>query len=185
MGTLGWRQDGEMVALGWTLLHFCWQGTVIALLYAVLDRATTGASAKVRYGIAVLALALMPIAAAVTFSEQQRLVVHVPRDGREAIVSQVGAMHAAVIRDLPAAAPFAVSSEMWIAGHASRLLPWIDALWLAGVLLLALRAAGGWWQLESLRRRAADCHSTRGRCKFSAGLAEVADGRRDCAADLR
>ena len=40
MGILSWTRDGEMVALGWTLLHFCWQGALIAVLYAVLDRMT-------------------------------------------------------------------------------------------------------------------------------------------------
>jgi beta-lactamase regulating signal transducer with metallopeptidase domain len=45
-------------------------------------------------------------------------------------------------------------SEIWIAGHADRLMPWIDGVWLAGVCFLALRAAGGWWRLRSLRRNA-------------------------------
>lgn len=154
METQSWMQDGGMVALGWTLLHFCWQGTAIALLYALLDRAAVGASAKVRYGIAIVALSLMPIAALVTFLEQQRLIVHVPHNGHDVLASHVGAMHAALVNDLPAAAPFAVSSEMWVAEHASSLLPWIDTFWLAGVLVLTIRAAGGWWQLERVRRRA-------------------------------
>ena len=38
--------------------------------------------------------------------------------------------------------------------RAERLLPWVDALWMAGVLLLAIRSLGGWWQLEQVRRRA-------------------------------
>jgi beta-lactamase regulating signal transducer with metallopeptidase domain len=44
--------------------------------------------------------------------------------------------------------------ELWIAERATRWMPWIDALWLGGVLLLSLRAAGGWWQLQVVRGRA-------------------------------
>ena len=151
---LSWIQDGEMVALGWTLLHFCWQGAAIALLYAIADRLTVRAGAKVRYGVAMVALALMPLAALGTFAEQTRLVVHVDRGGQDVAASQLGAIHRAFVNDLPMAAPAVMSSELWIAGNTSHLLPWIDAIWLGGVLLLALRAMGGWWQLQVLRRRA-------------------------------
>lgn len=137
MDTLGWIQDGEMVALGWTLLHFCWQGTAIALVYTLLDRAMVEAGAKLRYGIAVTALRLMPIAALMTFAEEQRLVVHVPGDGHEVIASRVGVMDAGLVREIPAAAVIVANSEMWIAQHAGYLLPCIDMLWLAGVVLLA------------------------------------------------
>ena len=60
MAAMDWISDGEAVALGWTLLHFCWQGTAVALLYAGIDKLTSSASVKVRYVIAVVALALMP-----------------------------------------------------------------------------------------------------------------------------
>jgi beta-lactamase regulating signal transducer with metallopeptidase domain len=154
MESLSWIQDGEMVALGWTLLHFCWQGALIALLYVAADRITLHARAAVRYGVALAALALMPLAALATFIDQASLVVRLPRGGHEIVASQLGAMHTALIRDIPMAAPALVNSELWIAGNTSHLLPWIDSVWLVGVLLLALRALGGWWQLEHLRRRA-------------------------------
>jgi beta-lactamase regulating signal transducer with metallopeptidase domain len=153
MEMLGWMQEGKMVALGWTLLHFCWQGAAIALLYALLDRVTVHAGARFRYGIAMVAITLMPLAAFITFVEQQRLVVH-PTGNRPAVVSHVGFMHTAFVQDLPVAAPLTETSEVWIASHAGRLLPWVDTLWLAGVLLLTIRAVGGWWQLERLRHRA-------------------------------
>ena len=56
MEPLSWIQDGERIALGWTLLHFCWQGAAIALLYAVADRIAARSGATVRYGLAVAAL---------------------------------------------------------------------------------------------------------------------------------
>ena len=152
MGTLSWMQDGEVIALGWTLLHFCWQGAAIAVLYAAADRMTMRLGVKVRYGVALLALMLMPVAALVTFVEQERLVVHVTQGGHEIAASQLGVMHASVVKNLPMVAPMVESSEIWIAGNARHLLPWIDGMWLVGVLLLALRAAGGWYELQRVRR---------------------------------
>jgi beta-lactamase regulating signal transducer with metallopeptidase domain len=155
METLSWMQDGELIALGWTLLHFCWQGALIAVLYAAADRLTMGAGVRVRYAVALLALMLMPIAATVTFVEQARLVVHVPRGGREVVASQLGVLHAGLVKSMPITAPMVESGELWIAGNARHLLPWIDGVWLAGVLLLALRAAGGWYEMQRIRGRAA------------------------------
>jgi beta-lactamase regulating signal transducer with metallopeptidase domain len=154
MRVLSQLENGEMVALGWTLLHFCWQGTVLALLYALIDGVMKRASARVRYGIAMLALLLMPVVAIVTLIEQQRLLVKIPRGEQEIVASQLGTLHHAVINNFPVAGPIVTRSEFWIAWNADRLLPWVDGLWLLGVLLLALRATGGWVQLEILRRRA-------------------------------
>src|SRR5262245_65988218 len=54
--------------LGWTLLHFLWQGILVAALYA-LARALTGGrmSARGRYATACAALLAMTAAPAVTY----------------------------------------------------------------------------------------------------------------------
>ena len=143
-----------MVALGWTLLHFCWQGTVLALLYVLADRLTLRSETRVRYGIAMVALLWMPVAAAATFLEQTLLTVHVLRNGQDVAASQLGPLHAMVIHDIPFAAPVVTRGEVWIAWNADRILPFLDAIWVVGVLLLAVRAIGGWVQLEQFRRRA-------------------------------
>src|SRR2546429_6791665 len=57
-------------ALGWTLLHFVWQGAALAALFAVTNalcrRATT------RYALAVIALALMMAAPLITLAGLMR-----------------------------------------------------------------------------------------------------------------
>ncbi|WP_263410871.1 M56 family metallopeptidase [Terriglobus tenax] len=146
--------NGTMVALGWTLLHFCWQGTAIAMFYGIADQLTQRASANARYLIALTAVLLMPLAAIVTYVDQSRLVVHVSHDGETVTASQLGALHQAIVKEIPVAAPVVQQSELWISWNSDRLLPWVDGIWLIGVLMLALRAAGGWWQLEAVRRRA-------------------------------
>jgi GWxTD domain-containing protein len=54
--------------LGWTLLHFLWQGTAIVVVYAMLRRMLgTLLGAQGRYALACLALAAMTVAPPLTF----------------------------------------------------------------------------------------------------------------------
>jgi hypothetical protein len=75
MNSISWLSRGEVLALGWTLLHFCWQGTAVAVAYSVVDRMTSRATAGVRYAVALIALLLMPIVVAATFVEEMRVAV--------------------------------------------------------------------------------------------------------------
>jgi beta-lactamase regulating signal transducer with metallopeptidase domain len=150
MSVLNWVHSGEVVALGWTLLHFCWQSTIIALLYVLIDRCLFQATTAVRYGVAMTMLGLMPLAAIATFVKQERLVVHLDQGEQTLVALQIGSLHTKA----PFVVPAMADSELSVAGHADRLMPWIDGVWLAGVCFLALRAAGGWWRLRSLRRNA-------------------------------
>lgn len=60
--------DDVLAALGWSLLHFLWQGTAIALVYALLLAAAGPMLAPARrYALACLTLALMAAAPALTF----------------------------------------------------------------------------------------------------------------------
>src|SRR5271163_1839764 len=60
-----WLSPSTMHALGWTLLHFLWQGTALAALAAVLM--ALGQRASTRYALGVGTLALMLAAPVVTF----------------------------------------------------------------------------------------------------------------------
>src|SRR6476659_3513917 len=53
-------------ALGWTLIHFIWQGALIAIIYAVVSVLLRRFSANVRYTAACAAMLLMLIAPATT-----------------------------------------------------------------------------------------------------------------------
>ena len=160
-----WLPRGELQALGWTLLHFCWQGAAIGLLYAVADRLTLRAPSSIRYAIAVGALALMPLMVALTFANEMQ--------GVPALPSSAGiAAHGAVIQygiaeHVPhGLVQVAESRGGWMTSRAERLLPWVDAAWMLGVLLLATRAMGGWWQLQRVRGRAAGMIPARLEARF-------------------
>ena len=51
---------------------------------------------------------------------------------------------------------FARRSEVsqYLAKGLSEIIPWLDAMWLAGVLVLSIRRVGGWWLIEQMRRSA-------------------------------
>ncbi len=155
MSAMAWLSREEMVALGWALLHFCWQGTAVAVAFAVVDRMTSRATSKVRYVVALAALMLMPVVVIGTFAEEMRAVTPAQVNGTEfqtMPVVQLG-VHPPILHELPLASSL-VEPMDWLKVFAERLLPWVDALWLAGVLLLAVRSLGGWWQLDQVRRRA-------------------------------
>ena len=124
--------------LGWTLLHFLWQGILVAALYA-LARALAGGrmSARGRYAIACAALLAMTAAPAVTYWW----------------LGTSG--HAAPIRDLvgPGARPFATGvsyspvSDPW--QHA---MPAIVMAWFVGAAGCSLRLLVGFISVAALRR---------------------------------
>ena len=146
------------MALGWTLLHFCWQGTAVALAYVVADRLTWRASAVVRYAIATGALALMPLLVLATFASELRTTptAHAhPNISREFTASLGSAMEERLSQPDPAlfVSPARVQSN-WLANGSEQILPWLDVFWMIGVIVLAVRTIGGWQQLEKLRRHA-------------------------------
>src|ERR1700747_1833478 len=73
LSPIAWLSREEIVALGWTLLHFCWQGTAVAVAFAVVDRITSEATSKVRYVVALAACMLMPVIVMATFTEELRV----------------------------------------------------------------------------------------------------------------
>jgi TonB family protein len=110
--------------LGWTLIHFLWQGFVLAaLLKAVLPLCR---SASARHNCALAILVLMALAPVATF-----LSLHDFAKGGTVLADN-------------AALSFAPASP-WING--------LVVLWLAGIAGLSLRALGGWHLAESLARR--------------------------------
>jgi beta-lactamase regulating signal transducer with metallopeptidase domain len=149
--------SGEIVALGWTLLHFCWQGTAVAAAYSVIDRMTSRSTSGVRYAVALLALALMPLVVVVTFVEEMRVAApsHTNAQPAGEISRPRVEGQGPTLQEIPLTLALAVERpNSWLVARAERVLPWVDGVWILGMLLLALRALGGWWQLEQVRRRA-------------------------------
>lgn len=141
------RQPFTM-ALGWALVHFLWQGAVIALLLGLANFVFRRASANLRYVFACVAMLLM-LAASVTtlvwLGVSSPAGSAAPFGGFESALRPSGisgATHATAV-----GAPV-LKFEQWLDQHLTTLV-W---LWLAGVTLLSLRTAGGWIVAQRLKR---------------------------------
>jgi beta-lactamase regulating signal transducer with metallopeptidase domain len=115
--------------LGWTLLHFLWQGTAIVIVYAMLRSwLARSLSAKRRYILACAALAVMAIAPPLTFL----LIPNLHETSTPFVSAQI--------------ALWTISPS-----ESQRFLTSVVALWLLGVLVFSLRLFGGWRFTARLR----------------------------------
>ncbi len=143
----------DVQALGWTLLHFVWQGAVLAALLASLNWALRQAAPSLRYALAaatLLAMLAMPVATFGLLTRSEPLVGWtVSSAGHEAscvAVADCGDAAATV-----AAGEETPSSELLRRTVEGR-LPALVAIWGAGVLFLSLRTLGGWALVQRLKR---------------------------------
>jgi uncharacterized protein (TIGR03435 family) len=129
--------------LGWTLVHFLWQGLSIAVLYAVLRSGIAGkATPKTRYLLACGALAAMMSAPLVTWgllrsSDAKTEPVHQIRS-TPPTASSTGVDSIPIVT-LPAAVRDTVSSV-----RQALFLPWVVVLWFFGAAAFWVRLVGGW-----------------------------------------
>lgn len=125
-------------ALGWTLVHFLWQGAVIGVLFALVLRLAAEASSHWRYRAALFMFLGAGLAPLVTF-----WMVYESAAGPAAPLG--GAM-------LVSAAGPAGAAPWWLALESTLepYLPWTVALWLAGVIVMSGRVCLDWWQVRRL-----------------------------------
>ncbi|HTV82729.1 MAG TPA: M56 family metallopeptidase [Acidobacteriaceae bacterium] len=131
--------------LGWTLLHFLWQGTLIAALYAaVRGLASQWMSARARYILACLSLASMASAPILTYgflaSDSWRWSVPA----------------ASIPQSQVASSGNIVSLAPWYSlglDSLQRVLPWLVMAWFLGVVVLLIRLVRGTLFAVHLRSR--------------------------------
>jgi beta-lactamase regulating signal transducer with metallopeptidase domain len=159
---------------GWTLINFLGVGTAIAGAASVLLRLTRRRSATARYAIACVSLAGMLAAPLVTArmiwigTELASTANEVQGDAaglksrptsRTAFsLVSVFDEHAVVAQGSRVAQGFSPASFL---ASIDRFLPTITISWLAGVILLLARMAGGWWHVRRLHRLALATASSR------------------------
>ena len=138
--------------LGWCLLHFVWQGAVLALvLSALLSRLR---SPQARYASAVCALLAMLVVPFATFAILQHSADSVrpfsidgmaeAGSGLETVAQSAALPH----EQLPFALASHIVSVDWMS--------YAVLAWFAGVYMFTLRTLGGWMLLMRLRRQHAE-----------------------------
>jgi beta-lactamase regulating signal transducer with metallopeptidase domain len=145
-GFAGWVTAETVRLIGLTLLHFLWQG--IAIAAAAFAGMTVMRRASAKYLVAVVMLALMAAAPAVTFLVLSERAVTAP-----ATYATAGSSEAAQ----PQIATPAATTQMFNFGStptekaSSIYLLWFVEAWFGGVLLLSLRPAAGFLLIERMR----------------------------------
>jgi GWxTD domain-containing protein len=123
-------------ALGWALLHFLWQGAMIALILAAIF-ALSRPSARARYALACLAMLAMPVVFGVTS------ILSLPPRNASAPAPLFHLI-------LSAAAP--ASAGELARPRAAGIATWLVPLWMAGVVFYYLHSFAAWIAAQRLRR---------------------------------
>ncbi len=121
---------------GMTIIHFLWQGAIVALMIAVLLALLDRRSARERYAVSLAGMAAMLAAPVITFLN----LVSSGRAGEGGLAGGAG---------LPT-----VTGTFSLPGFVEPLLPWIAVVWLAGATSLQVRLVVQWVAVLQLRRSA-------------------------------
>jgi len=132
--------------LGWTLLHFLWQGTLIAILYAIARRFLQRTkSPQPLYLLACVAMGAMLVAVAATYvglgNQPAAVAIRVP----------AVAIHTAPFVQSPETQPFESVPTSVMPAWRETAMPLLVALWFAGAAILSLRLLFGWTTAVRLR----------------------------------
>ncbi len=117
-----------MIALGWTLVHFIWQGALIGAVVAAALRVLRPRDAAARYAVCCGGLAVMVLAPPVTM-----IVMLATRTEAMPLAADI------LLPDGPASA-------------VQMVLPQLTGAWIIGVLLLQTRLLVRWFRAQLLRR---------------------------------
>ena len=123
--------------VGWTLIHFCWQATVLWACYFGVDSLLKRATVQTRYLLSLLTLLALLLAPLAT------LLIEIAQPSQ-------GLARTLLLHTTPIAlGRLGVQTFSW------GILPVLDTAWGIGVVFLCVRSIGGWWWLQGLRRGSA------------------------------
>lgn len=174
-----------LARLGLTLVHFLWQGALLAFVAAGVLIMLRKHGPQARYWVCGGTLALFVAAPPVTFglldapvgaATSVTPILAPPADVTPvALPPELGVVHETPAAGAPASTRLVRTSNVAVAAPdagamptapavhgtfgAVDLLPWVAAAWCAGVLLLALRLMAGWVGTRQLRRETVELPS--------------------------
>jgi beta-lactamase regulating signal transducer with metallopeptidase domain len=161
IGTL--LQQPATQVIGWALVHFLWQGTLIGVLTALALAALRRSAADVRYVVGTIGLSLMLTLPAVTAAQLWRAAstpaaraTTRPAAAVTATIPEMASQPAAPVEIAPNDPPGSVAARGTI--DAARLERWLPVLvlgWLCGVALLTLRLISGWLWVQRMKSHGA------------------------------
>ena len=162
--------------VGWTLIHFLWQGTALALALAFVQLLLPRGMARARYAAGCVTLALMLVVPASTawwLADPSEPASPFFDDAPVAALSTASATPAAVPVAASPAGPGNTTRRVVV--DPDGWLPWLVLAWSLGVLGCSIRLAGGWWHARQLVTRgtrplSADWQDVKNRLALRLGL---------------
>ena len=149
MNPVSWPEATTVV--GWALIHFVWQGILLAAALGLARLIVPRGFVRLRYAAGCVTLAAMLAAPALTAMS----LAGAPVPVQTAVAIRNGGTHAAAGNRTaePRAATIDGSRRFALPmPAASQLLPALVVAWVLGVLICAVRLAGGWWHARRLVR---------------------------------
>jgi len=137
-------------ALGLTLLDSLWQGAIILLVCTLLLALLRSGAARWRYRLVLVGLLAMPVLGIITFShhyEPAATFSEGPKVMPSTTEAQIGPFQLEVMSEVPG---MIERWQMWAQQNAH----WVVTAWAIGLLIFALRMAGGFFMISSLKTSA-------------------------------
>ena len=156
-----------MQVLGLALIHFIWQGALVAILFAAARVLFKDRPASVRYAMAcgaMLLLLALPLATLYVTGfyssgtnaslHGQRSVVQLASPPARLLDMSDSQLNSSIDKGSDKATPLTPAPLRQQALNSfSALLPWLVCGWLMGALLLSLKFIGGWTLARKLKQR--------------------------------
>jgi len=143
--------------LGWALLHFLWQGVLIAMLLKLILRVIPARLAGLRYWIASAALTAMLWMPGISIWRAfpaRPAVMIVPAEDAPAIASAATTAEVVHDRAVPVRADALAVWQRLARERLGSMAPWLSLAWFGGAILYALVMLGGLFRAQFLRRSA-------------------------------
>jgi len=145
-------------SIGWTLLHACWQITLVALLLKLVLKSAEKYTSNLAYSLAVFSLVAICIWSGYTFTQQydhfEQAIQLAPLEAEVKTENQITI--ATKTNRYFTKPKEEIITPSWNDRlyQFERYLPILVIFWLVGTLLLILRFLGGWLQIRRLKTKA-------------------------------
>jgi bla regulator protein blaR1 len=159
-----------VLRMGWALIHFLWQGSLIALVLKGALMLVEPCSSRLRYALTFACLILMAALPVFLLCKPQRRIMDIPA-ACETVHFETSSVTGLTSVSLPIHGK--PDSHTGIYHFVTPLIPWIAACWLLGMALLLLKTIGGVIQVQVLRKKIAS-HGETKEMAFSQQLAAQA-----------
>jgi beta-lactamase regulating signal transducer with metallopeptidase domain len=162
-----WATNAEVQALGWTLLHFVWQGMAVAAVLGLALDSLSQRAASLRYAWCLVSLLVLTACPVVTYCAVRseignsfavrKAAFHSAAGLPNDLVANLSQLSTSELAQLASDLDNYVPPPPPMSG--SRELAWVVIGWMCGALLLSARLMGGWfaaWRVVIKRSKGAD-----------------------------